>query len=666
MAENLIWIPLLPFLGFLVNGLLGRRLGDRFASVVGCTAPIGAFLVAVDSWSALRETGAALHQHLFTWIAVEGSFEAAFALLFDPISCVMCLVVTGVGSLIHLYSIQYMRGDSGYARYFAYLNLFTAFMLILVLADNLVLLFVGWEGVGLCSYLLIGFWHEDPANCDAGRKAFIVNRIGDFGFLLGMFLLFLVFGTLELSGITDPAAIAAASGEELALWGWIPGGPVGALTAGTLLLFIGATGKSAQIPLYVWLPDAMAGPTPVSALIHAATMVTSGVYLCCRLSPLFSAAPTTLMVITVIAGATAIVAALIAFAQNDIKKVLAYSTVSQLGYMFFAVGVGAYGAALFHLVTHAFFKALLFLGAGSVIHALHHEQDMRRMGGLRRSLPFTHIVFLIGTLAIAGVPPLAGFFSKDEILFAGFENAFGHGGSGLVALFWGISFLTAGLTAFYMLRAVALTFWGESRVQRELLPKVHEPGGWIGLALFMLAILSILGGFLGVPEILGGHNVIGHFTGLHVDLSGLGTEELSTLHGLEWLSMGLSLIIATAGLAVAFLLYGSQQGLRRRIVEGNPIGRRLKTWSENKFYVDELYTAIVVAPFQFLAYLLWILVDRLIIDGLMVSGTALLTRTFGEFFRRMQSGFVPAYLLTFSCGALILLFLMLAWLNGAG
>ncbi|MEE2889435.1 MAG: NADH-quinone oxidoreductase subunit L [Planctomycetota bacterium] len=660
MDTNLLWIPLLPFLGFLINGLLGRRLGHRAISITACLLPILSFVISYAAWGRLVDGASALHWNGFPWIWLEGVIEVPFALHFDGLSAVMCLVITGVGSLIHLYSIGYMKGDPGYHRYFAYMNLFTAFMLLLVLADNLLLMFIGWEGVGLCSYLLIGFWYEEDANCAAGKKAFIVNRIGDLAFLIGMFLCLQHFGSLDMSVITATEAITRVSAESLTF----PWGAAGVITTIAVLLFIGATGKSAQIPLFVWLPDAMAGPTPVSALIHAATMVTSGVYLCCRLMPLFEASPQAMGLIAAVGACTALLAALIAFSQNDIKKVLAYSTVSQLGYMFFAVGMGAFSAALFHLVTHAFFKALLFLGSGSVIHAMHHEQDMRKMGGLKTRLPFTHVTFLIGTLAIAGVPPLAGFFSKDEILFAGFQQGFLNG-VGSAQLFWLISFLTAGMTAFYMVRCVSMTFWGESRVDESLEKKIHEPGGWIGFALFVLAIASALGGFLNVPEFLGGQASLGHFTGLHHGHSGLSTDQVRSLHVSEWQSMLLSLLIAGSGLALAIHCYGKGRDLRTTFIESSA-GRVLGRLSARKFYVDEIYLHTIVRPFETLSHLLFILFDRILIDGILVNGLALLTRGIGDIFRRMQTGFIPGYLLTFGCGALVLIYILLNFLRGGG
>ncbi|MDE0956996.1 MAG: NADH-quinone oxidoreductase subunit L [Planctomycetota bacterium] len=664
MDINLLWIPLLPFLGFLINGMLGNRFGNKFVNAIACGLPLLSFAISYAAWSRLVYEGTELHWNGFPWIWIEGLVEIPFALHLDGIAAVMCLVITGVGSLIHLYSIGYMKGDPGYHRYFAYLNLFTTFMLILVLGDNLLLMFIGWEGVGLCSYLLIGFWFEEDANCAAGKKAFIMNRVGDFAFLLGIFLCLAHFGSLDMSTLTDAAAISALSAETLS----VPLlGSVSVISMIVLLLFIGATGKSAQIPLYVWLPDAMAGPTPVSALIHAATMVTSGVYLCCRLMPLFEAAPAILAIIAGIGACTALLAALIAFGQNDIKKVLAYSTVSQLGYMFFAIGVGAFSAAFFHVVTHAFFKALLFLGSGSVIHAMHHEQDMRKMGGLRKQLPFTHLTFLIGTLAIAGVPPLAGFFSKDEILFAGYQQGFLMGVNS-AALFWGISFLTAGMTAFYMIRCVALTFWGESRVDSSLEGKVHEPGGWIGFALFMLAIASILGGFLNVPEFLGGHATLGHFTGLHSSAATHGAAanfSPEALHAAEWKSMFLSLAVAGSGLLLAYYCYGKGHALRKRFTDSGA-GRWLGRLSQRKFYVDEFYATVFVRPFETISHLLFILIDRILIDGILVSGTALLTRGLGNWFRKMQTGFIPGYLLTFGCGVLLLIYMMLSLIQQGG
>ncbi|MEQ1912625.1 MAG: NADH-quinone oxidoreductase subunit L, partial [Vicinamibacterales bacterium] len=443
----LLLIPLFPFIGFLVNASIGRRLSKSASGLVAVAAMVASFAVALTSviqLAGLPEESRAIVQNVFTWIA-SGDFTADFSLRVDPLSALMILVITGIGSLIHIYSTSYMHEepDSEYARYFSYLNLFASFMLVLVLGSNFLVMFVGWEGVGLCSYLLIGFYYTKKSASDAGKKAFIVNRVGDFGFVLGVLMLFVRFGTIDFQAI----AHAASSLSPETTWG--------TLSIATLLLFVGATGKSAQIPLYVWLPDAMEGPTPVSALIHAATMVTAGVYMIGRNAVLFSLTPDTLMVVAVVGAATAFFAGTIGLVQNDIKRVLAYSTVSQLGYMFLAMGVGAYTAGIFHLYTHAFFKALLFLGSGAVIHALAGEQDIRRMGGLRKELPITYWTFLIGSLAIAGVPLLSGFFSKDEILFKTYTS--GH------TLLWVVGMLTSLMTATYMFRLVFLTFWGERR-----------------------------------------------------------------------------------------------------------------------------------------------------------------------------------------------------------
>ncbi|HWP35224.1 MAG TPA: NADH-quinone oxidoreductase subunit L, partial [Thermodesulfobacteriota bacterium] len=488
-----LWlIPALPLAGFLVNGLLAGRLPKGAVGVVACGSVGAAFVLALLALGDLLELppGArAIEEVAFTWIAA-GPFRADFGLLLDPLSATMVLVVTGVGFLIHVYSTAYMADEPGYGRYFAYLNLFTFAMLLLVLANNYLLLFVGWEGVGLCSYLLIGYWYERPAAARAGLKAFIVNRIGDVGFALGVMLVFALFGSLAYSEVLPRAADVLSHGTALAV---------------ALLLFVGAIGKSAQVPLYVWLPDAMEGPTPVSALIHAATMVTAGVYMVARSSPIYVLAPEAMAAVAVVGAVTALFAASIGLAQTDIKRVLAYSTVSQLGYMFLAAGVGAFAAAIFHLVTHAFFKALLFLGAGSVIHALGGEQDLRKMGGLRPQLPLTYATVLIGTLAIAGFPPLAGFFSKDAILAA----AFGAGPLGRAL--WAVGLVTAGLTAFYMFRLLFLAFHGRPRPSPEALAHLHEAPAPMAVPLVALAVGSALAGFLGVPHALGGSDGLGRF-----------------------------------------------------------------------------------------------------------------------------------------------------------
>ncbi|MCX6830469.1 MAG: NADH-quinone oxidoreductase subunit L, partial [candidate division Zixibacteria bacterium] len=489
MNGYLYLIPLFPLIGFLLNGLFIGRLHKRVISLIACGSVGLSFLLGVKFFFdllSLPENARIIGQVLFTWIS-SGEFNVNIGFLFDPLSAVMVLVVSGVGFLIHLYSIGYMHDDSGYGRYFTYLNLFVFSMLTLVLADNYLLMFVGWEGVGLCSYLLIGFWYEKKSAADAGKKAFIVNRIGDFGFLLGLFIIFWQTGSLNFAAVFEKAPVVFMAGGGL-------------ITAATLLLFLGAAGKSAQIPLYVWLPDAMEGPTPVSALIHAATMVTAGVYMIARSNILYTLAPVSLSVVAVVGMATALFAATIALAQNDIKRVLAYSTISQLGYMFTACGVAAFSAGIFHLMTHAFFKALLFLGAGSVIHALSGQQDMRHMGGLKRHLPATYLTFLIATLAIAGIPGLSGFFSKDEILWKAFSSDYGS------PWLWAVGLFTAMLTAFYMFRLVFLTFFGEERLDHHAKAHLHESPKIMTVPLSILAVLSVIGGYIGIPYVLGGSN----------------------------------------------------------------------------------------------------------------------------------------------------------------
>jgi NADH-quinone oxidoreductase subunit L len=487
VSDYIFLIPLFPLVGVLINGLLLGRLPRPVVSFVACSTVGLSFVTSLLLFFELVGMEPAhriLQQTLFTWIP-SASFNANVAFLLDPLSAVMILVVTGVGFLIHVYSTGYMHHDPCFGRYFTYLNLFTFSMLMLVLADNFLLMFVGWEGVGLCSYLLIGFWFEKKSAADAGKKAFIVNRIGDFGFLLGMFVIFWNIGSLDFLTVAEKApAIFVAGG--------------GLITAACLLLFVGAIGKSAQIPLYVWLPDAMEGPTPVSALIHAATMVTAGVYMVARSSALYMLAPDALLVVAIIGAGTAFFAATIGLAQNDIKRVLAYSTVSQLGYMFLACGVAAFTAGIFHLVTHAFFKALLFLGAGSVIHAMSDQQDMRRMGGLKKYLPVTFGTMLIATLAISGIPGMSGFFSKDEILWKSFSSDHGHWA------LWVIGVATAGLTAFYMFRLIYLTFYGKERMDDHTRGHIHESPRSMTVPLMILAVLSVVGGFVGVPHVFFG------------------------------------------------------------------------------------------------------------------------------------------------------------------
>ncbi|MBD3163006.1 MAG: NADH-quinone oxidoreductase subunit L, partial [Candidatus Eisenbacteria bacterium] len=587
----LVWIPLFPLIGTLVSGAISMATSHRetaggkgIAGGVACLAPTASFLVTVWAFLQLRalpEGSREMTQHLFAWIGA-GRLQVDLGLLFDPLSAAMLLFVTGVGALIHYYSLGYIAHDRGYARYFAFLNLFTFSMILLVLGDGLLPMFIGWEGVGLCSYLLIGFWHTDEEKAIAGNKAFIVNRIGDFGFLIGIFLIFwaLVSGG-HATGLSY-REVAAASHHL----------PAGVVLAASLLLFVGATGKSAQLPLYVWLPDAMAGPTPVSALIHAATMVTSGIYMISRLSFLFVEAPVALTVVAIVGALTALFAATIGLAQNDIKKVLAYSTVSQLGYMFLAVGVGAFAAGMFHVVTHAFFKALLFLGAGSVIHALHEEQDIRKMGGLLKHIPTTGWTFLVGWLAICGIVPFAGFFSKDEILWEAFSRP-NEILPWLPGVLWAIGFVTAGITALYMTRLVGLVFFGRERVEPERRAKIHESPATMTVPLVILAIGSAVVGFLGIPEFLvEGGNRFGAWLG--PALAGGHHGAAHEVHhdvALEWTLMLASLGIAILGIGLGWFLYVRRPDLPAAIAARAGGLYRLVA---NKYYVDEIYRAVIV------------------------------------------------------------------------
>ena len=604
------WIVFLPLLGAIVNGVLGAKIQKSFGkgaiALLACAPVVIAFglsLYAFFVLKALEPEKRFLIDNLYRWIDL-GSLQVDMAFLIDPLSAVMILVVTGIGGLIHIYATGYMHDDNAFWRFFAYLNLFTAAMLTLVLGDSLLLLFVGWEGVGLCSYALIGFWYTDHNNARAGNKAFIVNRVGDFGFVLGMFLLFWSFDAQGHGTLTFREMVQwAPTIKDSLLWGW----PV--ITLATLFLFVGATGKSAQIPLFVWLPDAMAGPTPVSALIHAATMVTAGVYMTARMNVFFSMAPTTLHVIAVIGVATALVAASIALTQYDIKKVLAYSTVSQLGYMFIGIGVGGYAAAVFHLMTHAFFKACLFLGAGSVIHAMHHEQDMRKMGGLKAWMPVTFITFFISVLAIAGFPPFAGFFSKDEILWLAASND--HW------IIWFFAVCGAGLSAFYMFRQLFMTFYGTSRADHHTQEHLHESPQVMTLPLVILAIGAVFAGFVGLPGVLGGSQ-FAHWLEPVIHAH----EEAHASGALEWGLMAVSVSVASLGVFLAYLMY-RRESLSPAIF-ANLAGGSLYRLFDHKWYFDEIYQVVFVNGTLLIARL-GSLFDQYIIDGI-VNGAAALTR----------------------------------------
>ncbi len=666
----LLLIPLLPLAGFVVNAFLGRRLPKSISGGLAVASMLASFGVSIAAaWSVIGGH-APIEQTAFTWIS-SGDLTIPLTFRVDSLSALMILVVTGIGSLIHIYSIGYMHeeSDGEYARYFSYLNLFAAFMLILVLGANFLVMFVGWEGVGLCSYLLIGFWFRKQSAADAGKKAFVVNRIGDFGFILGMLLIFASFGTLDFQSVA-----AAVSNRAVETAG------AGVLTVATLLLFLGATGKSAQIPLYVWLPDAMEGPTPVSALIHAATMVTAGVYMIGRTAELFSHAPVTLAVVAAIGTATALLAGTIGLVQNDIKRVLAYSTVSQLGYMFLAMGVGAYAAGIFHVYTHAFFKALLFLGSGAVIHALAGEQDLRNMGGLRKHLPITYWTFLIGAIAIAGVPPLAGFFSKDEILW----RTYTAGWPTFHGLLYVIGLVTAFLTATYMFRLVFMTFHGErthvstSHVSTSHIAPgtshvahstshVHEAPPSMAMVLIVLAIGSVLAGFVGIPHALGGGNRIEAF--LHPSFVAEGaahapvaaetvpaTPLAETAHEAaattELRLMALSTGIALAGIGVAMYFW-----LKNRAAAG-AMARRfggLHRLLLNKYYVDEIYDAAIVQPIKIVSTGgLWKGLDANGIDRA-VDSVGLGVRGSSSLLRRLQTGSIRTYAASLFLGAVLIL-----------
>jgi NADH-quinone oxidoreductase subunit L len=608
MTLNLWLILLFPLIGFLLNGLLGKRLPKGAVTVIALgsvAASLAYFLFVLSKLWPLDGTHT---EHYFTWIN-SGFLNVGFDLTVDRLTAVMLAIVTGVGLLIHIYATGYMADDPGYYRFFSYFNLFMFFMLVLVLASNLLVLFVGWEGVGLCSYLLVGYYFTENFATNAANKAFIVNRIGDFGFSLGMFMTVFLFRTLDFGKIS--AAVATMPVEA----------GLGALTVVTLLLFVGATGKSAQFPLYVWLPDAMAGPTPVSALIHAATMVTAGVYMIARVSFLYSHAPRAMAVVALIGLFTAVFAATIGITQNDIKKVFAYSTVSQLGYMFLGLGVGAYSAGIFHVMTHAFFKALLFLGAGSVIHGLSGEQDLRHMGGLRKVMPITCWTLFIASLAISGVPGFSGFFSKDEILAAAYTHA--------PWMFW-VGAITAGMTAFYVFRAWFLAFFGTYRGHHH----AHESPLVMTAPLMILAVLSAVGGFIDVPKWL--------------------TPMYPLVERQNISVMIISASLGILGILLALLFYVLRPALAENAK--NAAGP-LYTLVENKYYVDEIYSYAVVKPLEGISrFVLWRGVDEGILDGLGVNGLGRLIRSFGGLFRQLQSGSIRNYATWVLAGSLLVIF----------
>jgi len=620
MKTLLAIIVLLPFLGFLLNGLFRKHGTYKSVARLACTTILSSFIASAIVFGMLSQGTTAETVKYFDFINTD-SIKIPFAFQIDHLSAMFLLIITGIGFLIHLYSSAYMKDEEPqhYARYFAYLNLFIFSMLLLVLGANYIIMFIGWEGVGLCSYLLIGFWFKNDNFNYAAKKAFIMNRIGDLGFLLAIFWLIARLGNANYADVF--ANVHNLSQTDI--------------TAITLLLFVGAMGKSAQIPLYTWLPDAMAGPTPVSALIHAATMVTAGIYMIARSNVLYSAAEFTQHIVAIVGLTTALFSATIAIKQNDIKKVLAYSTVSQLGYMFLGLGVGAYTGAVFHVMTHAFFKALLFLGAGSVIHAMHHEQDIRKMGGLKKYLPITHITFLLGCIAISGIPPFSGFFSKDEILAAAYEKN---------PVYWGLGVAGAAMTAFYMFRLYATTFLGKFRGTHDQEHHLHESPAAMTIPLIVLAVLSVIGGFIGVPEVLGGKHLLGEYLSTVI----VPEPHHALAHNTEYMLMGISVAVAT----IAILFAVSHYSKKPQLEDATGLGKVL----ENKWYVDELYNTIIVNPLNALGGFFKNIVEKSGIDGF-VNGIGRFVNYLSRQIRLVQSGQVGGYILMMVVSVVIILFI---------
>ena len=623
MNKLVYLIPFFPLVGFLINGLMRNSLSKTLSGIIGSGAILASFIVSLVLFFDVKTNGAMAVNPLFTFIKTTG-LQIDFAFQVDQLSSIFLLIITGIGFLIHIYSTSYMHEEEShhFARYFAYLNLFVFSMLLLVLGANFVIMFIGWEGVGLCSYLLIGYWFKNNNYNYAAKKAFVMNRIGDLGFLLALFWVINKLGTANYADVF--ANLSKLSTTDV--------------TAITMLLFVGAMGKSAQIPLYTWLPDAMAGPTPVSALIHAATMVTAGIYMIARSNALFSLSEFTMHFIAIIGLVTALFSATIAIKQNDIKKVLAYSTVSQLGYMFLGLGCGAFTGAVFHVMTHAFFKALLFLGAGSVIHAMHHEQDIRKMGGLKKKLPITHITFLLGCIAISGIPPFSGFFSKDEILAA----AFAHN-----KIYWVLGVVGACMTAFYMFRLYSTTFLGNFRGTHNQEHHLHESPKAMTFPLIVLAILSVVGGLIGIPEILGGSHQLHHF------LSPVLTSEKahSIDHSTEYMLMGISVTLA----AIAILFAINKFSKKPELEDAQGFGKVL----ENKWYVDELYDTIISKPILWLSNFFKNIVEKSGIDGA-VNGVGKFVQYSSRQIRLVQSGQVGSYILMMIAAFVVIIFI---WIN---
>ena len=624
MIKLVALIPLFPLLGFIINGFFGKKISKGLSGTIASLAVLASFIVSLLIFFDLKEHHEITSQtlNLFSWINSD-TLHIPFEFLVDPLSSWFLLIITGIGFLIHIYSIGYMHDDAGFSRFFTYLNLFIFFMLLLVLGNNYLIMFVGWEGVGLCSYLLIGFWFKNTAYNNAAKKAFIMNRIGDLGFLLGIILIFVTFGSITYSEVFAAAGSGSSS----------------TVTAIALLLFVGAMGKSAQLPLYTWLPDAMAGPTPVSALIHAATMVTAGIYMIVRSNVFYSMSDFASEVVAVVGVTTALFAATIGLFQNDIKKVLAYSTVSQLGLMFLGLGVGAYSSSVFHVTTHAFFKALLFLGAGSVIHAMGGEQDMRKMGGLKKALPITFITMLIGTIAISGIPPFSGFFSKDEILAHTYEHS---------PVLWFFGMVASMLTAFYMFRLLYLTFYRKFRGTHAQEHHLHESPKSMTIPLVVLAILSVVGGLIGLPEFWNLPNFMHH----HLDSIILHKNPSVLSHTKEWMLMAIAVVAAGATIFFAYMVYIKNQILPEAKDENL---KGIKKVIYNKYYVDEIYNIIITKPLNAMSDLFYKFFDKQIIDGL-VNGVGTAVIGISSVVRKAQTGHIGVYIFSMVLGIILILF----------
>jgi NADH-quinone oxidoreductase subunit L len=622
MIKLIALVPLLPLLGFLINGFFGKKLSKTLSSAIACLAVVAAFVVSFLIFLELKNAVEKSHViTLYQWFSA-GALKIDFSFLVDPLSVIFLMIITGIGSLIHLYSAGYMHDDEGHNRFFAYLNLFIFFMLLLVLGSNYIIMFVGWEGVGLCSYLLIGFWFKNTEYNNAAKKAFIMNRIGDLGFLLGIILIFVQFGSINYLEVFNRTS--GVSGTMI--------------TAIALLLFVGAMGKSAQIPLYTWLPDAMAGPTPVSALIHAATMVTAGIYMIVRSNVLFALSEDAMQIVAIVGALTAFFAATIGLLQNDIKKVLAYSTVSQLGYMFLALGVGAFSSSVFHVTTHAFFKALLFLCAGSVIHAMSGEQDIRNMGGLRKKLPITFFTMLIGTIAISGIPPFSGFFSKDEILAHVFEHN---------KILWVLATITSIMTAFYMFRMLFLTFWGDFRGTKEQAHHLHESPKTMTIPLMVLAVLSVLGGLIGIPEVFHAKHLLKEWLSPIIR-----NDAISTLsHNTEYMLMALAVALAAITIYFAYNKFVKKGDLPEAKDENLKGVQKLVY---NKYYVDETYSTIIQKPLDGISKAFGFFIDNKVIDGI-VNLFKDIIGLLSSVLRRAQAGYIEVYLFAMVISIIIIL-----------